>query len=121
MQKALCKTSLNTINILDIDNNPKLDPRETASLKAAARNRSKLPLPDNAGGVWHIDNGFGPSPIVEGVFYALMAVDRKSRYKTVYPLANVQTSVKYSQLGVVKKSSNKTFLILNLYTTFYIL
>ena len=92
-----------------------------SSLKAAARNRSKLPLPDNAGGVWHIDNGFGPSPIVEGVFYALMAVDRKSRYKTVYPLANVQTSVKYSQLGVVKKSSNKTFLILNLYTTFYIL
>ena len=80
MQKALCNTSLNSINILDIDKIPTLDPGETASLKAAARNRSKLPLPDNVGDVWHIDIGFGPSRAVGGVFYALMAVDRKSRY-----------------------------------------
>ena len=93
MQKALRTTSLDTINILDIDKNPTLDPGETASLKAAARNRSKLPLPDNVGDVWHIDIGFGPSRAVGGVFYALMAVDRKSRYKAVYPLANLRADV----------------------------
>ncbi len=52
--------SLDTINILDIDKNPTSDPGETASLIAAARNRSRLPLPDNVGDIWHIDIGFGP-------------------------------------------------------------
>ena len=97
IQKGLLAASQPTISILDIDKNPSLDPGETASLKAASRNTTQSPLPSNIGDLYHCDIGFGPTKAIGGVMYSLLLVDKKSRYKLVYPLQNL-TSDLLSQL-----------------------
>ena len=76
-----------------MDKNPTLDPGETASLKAAQRNKEKSPLPENIGDIYHCDIGFGPSKAIGGVLYTLLFVDKKSRHKFVYPLENLTTDI----------------------------
>jgi hypothetical protein len=93
MQKALESTSLPTVDILNLDKNPTLDPGETASLRAANRNKDKSPLPDNIGDVYHCDIGFGPTKAIGGVMYTLMFVDKKTRHKFVYPLENLTSDI----------------------------
>ena len=93
IQKGLLSASQPTISILDIDKNPSLDPGETASLKAASRNTTQSPLPTNIGDLYHCDIGFGPTKAIGGVMYSLLLVDKKSRYKLIYPLQNLTSDL----------------------------
>jgi hypothetical protein len=75
------------------DKSPRIDSGETASMKSSRRNTTPLKIPENIGDVWHIDIGFGPCASIGGYKYTLMAVDRRSRYKLIYGLKNLKTSL----------------------------
>jgi hypothetical protein len=75
------------------ERSPQLDPGETASIRSSQRNTTPLPIPDNVGNVWHLDIGYAPCSAISGIKYTLLAVDRHSRYKLVYGLTNLKSSL----------------------------
>ena len=77
---------------LERDNNPRIDPGTTASMKASRRNTTPSSPPTSYSDVWHLDIGYGPCTAIGGIKYTLLAVDKHSRYKLVYGLKNLKSS-----------------------------
>ncbi len=75
------------------DTNPRIDPGEVASMKSSRRNTTPSNLPNHYSDVWHLDIGFGPCTAIGGIKYTLLAVDKKTRYKLVYGLKNLKSSL----------------------------
>jgi deoxyuridine 5'-triphosphate nucleotidohydrolase len=75
------------------DKNPAIPEGSTATIRSKNRNTTPLEIPPNVGDVWHLDIGYGPRSAIGGVKYTLMAVDRHSRYKLVYGLKNLRSSL----------------------------
>ena len=82
-----------SLKIPPYSDNPTLDPGMTASIKSTRRNTTPSTLPPNYSDVWHLDIGFGPCTAIGGIRYTLLAVDKSSRYKLVYGLKNLTTSL----------------------------
>ena len=87
--KHLASTSIQ----LERDQNPRIDPGETASMKASRRNTSPSTPSLSYSNVWHLDIGYGPCTAIGGIKYTLLAVDKHSRYKLVYGLKNLKSSL----------------------------
>ena len=80
-------------SVSQLERNPKLDPGETASIKAMRRN-TKAESPATAySDLWHMDIGYGPCRSIGGYSHTLLFVDSASRYQYVYPLKNLTTSL----------------------------
>jgi deoxyuridine 5'-triphosphate nucleotidohydrolase len=75
------------------DTNPRIDPGETATMKASRRNTTPSSPPLHYSDIWHLDIGFGPCSAIGGIKYTLLAVDKHSRYKLVYGLKNLKSSL----------------------------
>jgi hypothetical protein len=75
------------------DSSPRIDPGEVATMASSRRNTSPSAPPANYSDVWHLDIGFGPCTAIGGIRYTLLAVDKHSRYKLVYGLSNLTTSL----------------------------
>ena len=71
----------------------KIDPGEVATMPAKSRNSTPSPPSPHYSDVWHMDIGFGPCTAIGGAKYALLFVDKHSRYKRVYPLKNLKGSL----------------------------
>ena len=85
---------LTTSNVtIETDKNPKINPGSTASIRSKNKNRVPNDLPSSTGKVWHMDIGFGPCTSIGGIKYTLLFVDKRSRYKLVYGLKNLKSSL----------------------------
>lgn len=83
-----------TVSISGLTRNPKVDPGETASIRKAKRNlQHKSKVPKTFSEIWHMDIGYGPCTGIGGYRYCLLLVDKYSRYKYVYGLKNLTTSI----------------------------
>jgi deoxyuridine 5'-triphosphate nucleotidohydrolase len=87
------KTLASTPISIRRDNSPRIDPGEVASMKASRRNTTPSNLPQHYSDIWHLDIGFGPCTAIGGIKYTLLAVDKKTRYKLVYGLKNLKSSL----------------------------
>ena len=74
LHKAIPIAAKSNISIQDFDRNPTLNPGESASLRAADRNKIPSPLPERAGDLYHCDIGFGPTRAIGGASYCLTLV-----------------------------------------------
>jgi hypothetical protein len=83
----------NTKLHINKDKTPCIDPGETASMKSSKRNTTPLSIPDHIGDVWHVNIGFGPCSSIGGYKYTLLAVDHRSRYKLIYGLKSLKSSL----------------------------
>ena len=82
-----------TYQITGLNRNPVVNPGETASIRAAQCNTKPSKIPKNFGDIFHVDIGFGPCTAIGGVKYTLLIVDKATRYKFVYPLKSLTTSL----------------------------
>ena len=90
---TLQKTSQPTIQISNTDREPFLDLGEVATLDKPARNTNPLPLPPHVGHTIHIDIAYGSWVGLDGIKYALFAVDRASHYRYIYPMKTLHNIV----------------------------
>ena len=91
--KHLASLGDNSLKVPSYSDSPSLDPGMNASIKSSRRNTTPSRLPQNYSDVWHLDIGFGPCTAIGGIRYTLMAVDKSTRYKMVYGLKNLTTSL----------------------------
>ena len=82
-----------TVSLSAIDKNPVLDEGEAATINARRRNTKPSQPPRQYSQIWHMDIGYGPTTSVGGFRYTLLLVDKATRYKKMYPLTNLKTSV----------------------------
>jgi hypothetical protein len=82
-----------SVSIQNLPRAENLDPGETASLHSARRNTTPLKSPQKYGDIWHMDIGYGPDMAIGGIKYTLLLVDKFSRYKFIYGLKNLTTSL----------------------------
>jgi dUTPase len=78
---------------LQPDSSPQLDPGETATMHSSRRNTTPLSPPSSYSDVWHLDIGYGPCTAIGGICYTLLAVDKSTRYKFIYGLKNLKSSL----------------------------
>ena len=97
--RNLEKLGLGTMKVSHLDRNPSLSPGETASMKSSRSSKIPTTVRDKYSDLWHMDIGYGPCAALGGVKYTLLFVDNASRYKYVYPLKNLKSSL----LSAVKR------------------
>ena len=81
------------VKFKDISPTIDIDPGLVASIPSAKRNTTKRPSKSKYGELWHMDIGYGPCSSIGGIKYTLLLVDSATRYKYVYPLKNLTTSL----------------------------
>ena len=82
-------TSQPNFSLSSSDTEPIIDLGSVATIKTPSRNTTPLSLPPKFGDLFHCDIVYGSETAYEGIRYALLMVDRASRYKIVYPLTNL--------------------------------
>ena len=70
-----------------------LDPGETSSIHKARKNKTPLQQPSKYGDIFHMDIGYGPETSIGGIKYTLLLIDKYSKYKFVYGLKNLTSSL----------------------------
>jgi deoxyuridine 5'-triphosphate nucleotidohydrolase len=93
------------------DANPRIDPGECASMRSARRNTDNNTTSLSYSDVWHIDIGFGPCAAIGGIKYTLLMVDKATRYKLVYGLKNLTTSLLQAMQQFVMDAGTKPKLL----------
>jgi dUTPase len=78
---------------LQRDSSPQLDAGETATMHSSRRNTTPSSPPSSYSDVWHLDIGYGPCSAIGGIRYTLLAVDKSTRYKFIYGLKNLKSSL----------------------------
>jgi hypothetical protein len=91
--KHIHKLGTNSVQIQNLPRAENLDPGETASLNSARRNTTPLKSPTQYSDIWHMDIGYGPGKCIGGIKYTLLLVDKYSRYKFIYRLKNLTSSL----------------------------
>ena len=89
----LKQTSQHTFTISTQDAEPIIDLGAVATIKTPSRNTTPLSLPHKFGDLFHCDIVYGSETAYEGIRYALIMVDRATRYKMVYPLTNLTDDI----------------------------
>jgi deoxyuridine 5'-triphosphate nucleotidohydrolase len=82
-----------TVQVQNMPRVAHLDPGEVASITSNRRNKVPSLRPKSYGEVWHMDIGYGPEQSIGGIKYTLLLVDKYSRYKFIYGLKNLTTSL----------------------------
>ena len=62
------------------------------------RNTTHVPRPSYFGETFHYDIGHGGCTAIGGIKYAILIVDRKSRNKFIYPLADLEDTTILAQI-----------------------
>jgi dUTPase/transposase InsO family protein len=75
------------------DSSPKMDPGETATMHSSRRNTTPSVPPSSYSDTWHLDIGYGPCTAIGGIRYTLLAVDKATRYKFIYGLKDLKSSL----------------------------
>jgi hypothetical protein len=71
-----------------------IDVGTIASIKSNQHNSTPSRPPAKYSNIWHIDIGYGPNtPAIGGAKYTLLLVDKATRYKFIYGLKNLTTSL----------------------------
>ena len=91
--KYINQTTKNNVQITKQDGPPLSDEGQTATLRSKRRNTKPSTKQLQYSDVWHIDIGFGPTSAIGGIRYCLMFVDKATRYRRMYPLKNLTTSI----------------------------
>ena len=91
--KHINEISDGTTTFSEMPRQPKLDPGEVATMPSKKRNTKPSPPPKEYSDIWHMDIGFGPCTAIGGARYALLLIDKHSRYKRVYPLKDLKDSL----------------------------
>lgn len=86
-------TCQNNFTISNSDSEPIIDLGSVSTIKTPSRNRTPLKLPHHFGDMFHCDIVYGSETDYEEVRYALLMVDRATRYKLVYPLTNLTDDI----------------------------
>ena len=92
-----------TVSLSAIDKNPIMDEGEAATMPSKRRNTQPSTPPSKYSQIWHLDIGYGPTTSIGGFKYALLLVDKATRYKRMYPLKNLGSSI----LTAMKKFVNE--------------
>jgi hypothetical protein len=92
--KHIHQLGTKSIHVQSLSPNPTLDPGSMASIRPAKKTKQSLDKPTNYGDIWHIDIGFGPCTGIGGIKYTLLFVDRSTRFKFVYGLKNLTSSLR---------------------------
>jgi transposase InsO family protein len=82
-----------TVQIQHINQQLSIDPGDTATMQLRRRNTMPSTKPEKYSDIWHADIGFGPCAAIGGIHYTLMLVDKFSRFKFVYGLKNLTSSL----------------------------
>ena len=69
------------------------DEGKYATMRSKRRNTNPSNKKYQYSDIWHVDIGFGPTAAIGGVRYCLMFVDKATRYRRVYPLKNLTSSI----------------------------
>jgi hypothetical protein len=91
--KHMHQLGTKSVSIQNLPRTENLDPGETASIHSAQYNTNPLKIPQKYGDIWHMDIGYGPDTAIGGIKYTLLLVDKFSRYKFLYGLKNLTTSL----------------------------
>ena len=91
--KYINQTTKNNVQITKQDGPPLSDEGQTATLRSKRRNTTPSTKKLQYSDVWHINIGFGPTSAIGGIRYCLMFVDKATRYRRMYPLKNLTTSI----------------------------
>ena len=100
--KNIHKLGTKSVTIQNLPKVEQVDPGETASMHSSRRNTTAKSIPTSYSDIWHMDIGYGPETSIGGIRYTLLFVDKFSRYKFVYGLKNLTSSL----LSAVKKFIN---------------
>jgi deoxyuridine 5'-triphosphate nucleotidohydrolase len=93
LTKNIHRLGTKSVQIQNIQQAEAIDPGETASMHSARCNTKPLPSPDHYSDIWHMDIGYGPNASIGGIKYTLLLIDKFSRYKFLYGLKNLTTSL----------------------------
>ena len=93
LQKHMHQLGTKSLQIQRINTMLHTDPGETATMPSKRRNTSTSTKPKNYSDIWHADIGFGPCAAIGGIRYTLMLVDKHSRFKFIYGLKNLTSSL----------------------------
>ena len=100
--KNIHKLGTKSVTIQNLPRVEQIDPGETASIHSSRRNTTSKSIPTSYSDIWHMDIGYGPETSIGGIRYTLLFIDKYSRYKFVYGLKNLTSSL----LSAVKKFIN---------------
>jgi deoxyuridine 5'-triphosphate nucleotidohydrolase len=93
LQKHIHTLGTKSLQIQRINQQVPLDPGDTATMPSKRRNTTPSSKPKAYSDTWHADIGFGPCAAIGGIRYTLMLVDKFSRFKLVYGLKNLTSSL----------------------------
>ncbi len=91
--KHISKLGTKSLQVQSLCPNPTIDPGATASIRSKRKTKNTLEKPLQYSDVWHVDIGFGPCTGIGGIKYTLLFVDRSTRFKFIYGLKNLTTSL----------------------------
>jgi hypothetical protein len=97
--KQMNKLGTKHVQIQNLPATESIDDGETASIHSSRRNTTPSLPPKAYGDVWHMDIGYGPCTAIGGIKYTLILIDKFSRYKFVYGIKNLTSSL----LDAIKK------------------
>ena len=88
-----------------------IDPGETASMPSQKHQTKPSILPKHYSDIWHMDIGHGPCTAIGGARYTLLLVDKATRFKFVFGLTNLTTSLLTAMKRFIMLSGVKPKLI----------
>ena len=101
--KHMKNLSTITLHVPKYTENPGIDPGLSALMNSRKRNTTPSNSNLQYSNIWHVDIGYRPCTSIGGICYSIMFVDKATRYKFVFGMKNLNTSI----LQAVKKFINK--------------
>ena len=109
--KHMKNLSSASIHVPKYTDNPGIDPGTTASMNSRRRNTTPSNTNLKYSDIWHVDIGYGPSTGIGGMRYTLLCVDKATRYKFVFGLKNLNSSILAALKQFINKCGEKPKLI----------
>ena len=100
-----------TVQIQQLPKLDQIDPGETASMPSQRHQTKPSTLPKHYSDIWHMDIGHGPCTAIGGARYTLLLVDKATRFKFVFGLTNLTTSLLTAMKRFIMLSGIKPKLI----------
>ena len=75
------------------DINPIQDPGIHATINSPRSNKKPSNPPPRYSQIWHVDIGYGPCRAIGGIRYTLLLIDKSTRFKYIFGLKNLTSSI----------------------------
>ena len=96
----------NTIHIQS-DRNHTVSKGEHANMPTTSRSKTTTTTPERFGDCSHVGIGFGPAKAIKEGRYCLFFVDKKTRFKHVFPLKDLTTNLLSAMHKFITNNNNK--------------